>query len=70
MKTISRKEIETLISNIENESLKNKIEKFLEFDEVDIDTFFKKVKELDMIDDTDYKLMLLLEEFYLRLQQN
>jgi hypothetical protein len=66
MKTISRKELTTLISHIDNKSVKEKIESFLDCDEVDLEEFFNKIKELELDGDTDYKLFLLLEEFYLK----
>ncbi len=70
MKTISKKELETLISNIDNEPVKAKLQEFLNYDEVDVNVFFKKIKELELVDDVDYKLLLLLEEFYLRFNED
>ena len=66
MRLITKKEIETLIKNIDNEELKNKIIEIANGNEVEIEEFFKQIKTLDMTEDTDYNLMLLLEEFYLR----
>ena len=66
MKIITKKEIETLIKHIDNEELKNKILEVSHGEEIEIEKFFKKIKSLNMIEDTDYNLMLLLEEFYLR----
>ncbi len=66
MHTISKKELMTLIENIDNKEIKEKLESFLNYDEVDTEIFFKKIKELELLPDTDYSLFLLLEEFYLR----
>ena len=66
MDTIRKAEIESLIEQIENKEIKEQLKKFLTFDEIDTEIFFKNIKKLDIIDDNDYKLLLLLEEFYLR----
>ena len=67
MKIIRQRELKTLLENVDNESLKKKIKELIEEgDDNPIDKFFKKIKELDIIESTDYKLFLLLEEFYLR----
>ncbi len=66
MKTIRKEEIESLIKQIENQDIKDKLKELSSIDEVDTETFFKKIKTLDMINDKDYNLLLLLEEFYLR----
>ena len=66
MDTIRKAEIESLIEQIENKEIKEQLKKFLTFDEIDTEFFFKNIKKLDIIDDNDYKLLLLLEEFYLR----
>jgi len=67
MKIIRQRELKTLLENVDNESLKKKIKELIEEgDDIPIDKFFKKIKELDIIESTDYKLFLLLEEFYLR----
>ena len=66
MKTIRKEEILSLISQIDNEKLKEKLLEFTKNSEIDTEFFFDKIKKLDMIDDNDYKLLLLLEEFYLR----
>ena len=66
MRIITKREIETLVKHIDNEKLKNKILEISNGDEIEIEEFFKKIKTLDMTEDTDYNLMLLLEEFYLR----
>ncbi len=66
MKTIRKEEILSLISQIDNEKLKEKLLEFTKNSETDTEFFFDKIKKLDMIDDNDYKLLLLLEEFYLR----
>ncbi len=66
MKTIRKEEILSLISQIDNEKLKEKLLEFTKNSEIDTEFFFDKIKKLDMIEDNDYKLLLLLEEFYLR----
>jgi hypothetical protein len=66
LKTIRKEEILSLISQIDNEKLKEKLLEFTKNSEIDTEFFFDKIKKLDMIDDNDYKLLLLLEEFYLR----
>jgi len=66
VKTIRKEEIESLIKQIENQDIKDKLKELSSIDEVDTETFFKKIKTLDMINDKDYNLLLLLEEFYLR----
>ncbi|GEM_PF-4791800 len=66
MDIINRKELESLLNNLENQEIKDKISDFLQSDEVDIESFFVSIKELSLINDTDYNIILLLEEFYLR----
>ncbi len=69
MRLITKREIETLVKHIDNEKLKNKILEISNGEEIEIEEFFKKIKTLDMTEDTDYNLMLLLEEFYLRFKE-
>ena len=69
MRVITKREIETLVKYIDNEKLKNKILEISNGDEIEIEEFFKKIKTLDMTEDTDYNIMLLLEEFYLRFKE-
>ena len=67
MKVIRQKELKTLLENIELESLREKIKELIQEEEdIPIEKFFDKIKELDEIESSDYKLFLLLEEFYLR----
>ena len=67
MKIIRKKELETLLNHIEDEELKEEIEKIAgEYEEIPVEMFFQKIKKLDKLDSNDYKLFLLLEEFYLR----
>ena len=66
MKNITKREIQTLLKNIDNKKLKESIMEISDNEEIDIELFFEKIKKLNMIEDIDYNLMLLLEEFYLR----
>ena len=67
MKIIRKKELITLLEHIDDSELKNEIEKIAgEYEEIPTDLFFERIKKLEKINSNDYKLFLLLEEFYLR----
>jgi hypothetical protein len=68
MQTVRKKEIYALIDQVENQLLKTKLNDILnEMDnEINTEDFFTKIKQLDIVEDNDYSLMLLLEEFYNR----
>ena len=67
MDIIRKKELETLLNYVEDEDIKDKINEFLKCNEdISTEEFLKKIKEIKNLDSLDYKLFLLLEEFYLR----
>ena len=69
MHCLRKKEIETLINYIEDENIKNILLSLKdEFDEVPVEILFEKIKDIDNIASIDYKIFLLLEEFYLRIK--
>ncbi len=67
MDIIRKKELETLLNYVEDEDIKDKINEFLKCNEdISTEEFLEKIKEIKNLDSLDYKLFLLLEEFYLR----
>ncbi len=70
MKTIRKKELESLLSHIDDSNIKEKIYEIIDnYDEIPVEIFFEKIKKINDIESTDYKLFLLLEEFYLRFKE-
>ncbi len=70
MKIIRKKELITLLEHIDDSELKNEIEKIAEeYEEIPTELFFERIKKLEKINSNDYKLFLLLEEFYLRFKE-
>ena len=70
MKIIRKKELLTLLEHIDDSELRNEIEKIAgEYEEIPTELFFERIKKLEKINSKDYKLFLLLEEFYLRFKE-
>jgi len=67
MDTISQKELTTFLNIVDDERIKKILSEIVvNQDEISIDDFFEKIKSVENLASIDYKLFLLLEEFYLR----
>ncbi len=71
MDFVRKKELETLLNNLDDKDIKRILSLFIESEEeIPIDKFFSEIKKIEKIESLDYKLILLLEEFYLRFKNN